>query len=113
MKTQTQHTPGPVGLKEIRASIDPVMRARILAEHQGCEWAIGTTDEVLNTRDIYYNEWQKQKAINAELLAALEEIRDICTESQAECRKRMGTRVGNCLAVCVAAIAKAKGQKAG
>jgi hypothetical protein len=31
------------------------------------------------------------------LVNALREIETICTESQSACRKRMGTRVGNCL----------------
>lgn len=44
-----------------------------------------------------------------DLLAALREIETICTESASECRKRMGTRVGNSLTVARAAIAKATG----
>ncbi len=43
------------------------------------------------------------------LRAALREIETICTESASDCRKRMGTRVGNCLTVARAAIAKAEG----
>lgn len=46
----------------------------------------------------------------AELIAALREIKTICTESAAACRKRMGTRVGNVLVVARAAIKKAKGE---
>ena len=38
------------------------------------------------------------------LRGALGEIEIICTESAADCRKRMGTRVGNCLATARAAL---------
>lgn len=43
-----------------------------------------------------------------DLLESLMEIELICTESSADCRKRMGTRVGNALVTARAAIAKAK-----
>lgn len=33
------------------------------------------------------------------LVAALQEVEAICTESAGDCRRRMGTRVGNALAV--------------
>lgn len=46
----------------------------------------------------------------ADLLAALREIETICTESAADCRKRMGTRVGNILAATRAALSKAEGK---
>jgi hypothetical protein len=45
-----------------------------------------------------------------DLLAALEEIETVCTESASDCRKRMGTRVGNALVAARAAIAKARGE---
>jgi len=45
-----------------------------------------------------------------ELAEALREIEVICTESAADCRKRMGTRVGNALVVARAAISKAEGK---
>jgi hypothetical protein len=41
------------------------------------------------------------------MLAALDEIVLICNESAADCRARMGTRVGNVLVVARAAIAQA------
>jgi hypothetical protein len=41
-----------------------------------------------------------------DLLAALQAIETICTESPADCRKRMGTRVGNTLVAVRAALAK-------
>lgn len=44
-----------------------------------------------------------------EMLCALLEIEKICSESNSECRKRMGTRAGNSLVVARAAIVKAKG----
>lgn len=34
---------------------------------------------------------------DTELIAALREIEIICTESAGDCRRRMGTRVGNIL----------------
>lgn len=40
-------------------------------------------------------------------LAALREIEAICTESVADCRKRMGTRVGNSLVTARDAIRRA------
>ena len=43
-----------------------------------------------------------------DLLAALKEIVTICTESAGDCRKRMGTRVGNTLVAAQEAIAKAE-----
>lgn len=46
---------------------------------------------------------------HAELLAALREIETICTESAGDCRRRMGTRVGNVIVATRAAIAKAEG----
>ena len=48
-----------------------------------------------------------------ELLAALREIETICTESAGDCRRRMGTRVGNTIATARAAIAKAKATAGG
>lgn len=45
-----------------------------------------------------------------DLLAALIEIETICTESASDCRKRMGTRVGNTLVAAHAALAKARGE---
>ena len=44
-----------------------------------------------------------------DLLAALQEIETIINESAGECRKRMGTRLGNILVTARAAIAKAEG----
>jgi hypothetical protein len=44
-----------------------------------------------------------------DMLAALREIETICTESAGDCRKRMGTRVGNSLVAARAAIRKATG----
>lgn len=46
-----------------------------------------------------------------DLLVALREIETICTESAADCRRRMGTRVGNALVAARAAIAKAEGRQ--
>lgn len=48
------------------------------------------------------------EAHNAELRAALEGIETICTESTGDCRKRMGTRVGNALVAARAALAKGR-----
>jgi type II secretory pathway component PulM len=48
------------------------------------------------------------RAQNAELLEALKEIETICNESAAECRKRMGTRIGNSLVVARATIKRAE-----
>lgn len=49
-----------------------------------------------------------ESADKAEILAAaLREIEIICTESAADCRKRMGTRVGNILVAARAALSKA------
>ncbi len=45
-----------------------------------------------------------------DMLNALREIETICTESAADCRKRMGTRVGNALVTARAAISKATGE---
>lgn len=45
---------------------------------------------------------------NAELRAALEAIETICTESAGNCRKRMGTRVGNILVAARAALKNSK-----
>lgn len=47
-----------------------------------------------------------------DLLAALLEIEKICVESSGDCRKRMGTRVGNALVTARTAIAKAQGGEA-
>jgi len=47
--------------------------------------------------------------VEHELLIALREIETIFTESAGDCRKRMGTRVGNVLVTARAAIAKATG----
>jgi len=44
-----------------------------------------------------------------DLLAALHEIETIINESAGECRKRMGTRLGNIFVTARAAIAKAEG----
>lgn len=41
-----------------------------------------------------------------ELVEALREIETICTESASDCRKRMGTRVGNSLAAARALLRK-------
>jgi hypothetical protein len=46
-------------------------------------------------------------AAGPDLIAALREIETICTEDASDCRKRMGTRVGNCIATVRAALAKA------
>lgn len=40
------------------------------------------------------------------LIAALQEIETICTESAGATRKRMGTRVGNCLVTARTALAQ-------
>jgi hypothetical protein len=45
---------------------------------------------------------------NADLVEALELIVTICTESAGDCRKRMGTRVGNTLVTALAALKLAK-----
>ena len=44
------------------------------------------------------------------LIEALKLIETICTESAGDCRKRMGTRVGNALVTARAALAKAEGR---
>lgn len=44
--------------------------------------------------------------IAAELYGALQEIETICNESAGDCRRRMGTRVGNSLVTARNAIAK-------
>jgi hypothetical protein len=46
---------------------------------------------------------------HAALVAALEEVETICTESAADCRNRMGTRVGNALATVRTALLRARG----
>lgn len=46
----------------------------------------------------------------ARLRAALTEIETICVESPADCRKRMGTRVGNSLVTARAALAPPEGK---
>ncbi len=46
----------------------------------------------------------KRADASADLLKALREIETICTESAGDCRRRMGTRVGNALVTARAAI---------
>lgn len=50
------------------------------------------------------------RAVNSHeaLVKALEEIETICTESAGDCRRRMGTRVGNALVVARAALASTR-----
>lgn len=50
--------------------------------------------------------WNRRPA-DPDLVEALREIETICTESASDCRKRMGTRVGNVLVTARAALAKA------
>ena len=51
------------------------------------------------------DERDSMRARNARLMEALREVETICTESAADCRKRMGTRPGNCIVVARAALA--------
>ena len=47
---------------------------------------------------------ETQRARIEQLEAALREIETICIESAGDCRKRMGTRVGNTIVVVRAAL---------
>lgn len=51
---------------------------------------------------------ERLEAAAPAMYEALEEILAICTESASDCRKRMGTRPGNCIAVAREALASAR-----
>jgi Lar family restriction alleviation protein len=52
-----------------------------------------------------------REAAHDKMVEALREIETICTESAGDCRKRMGTRVGNALVTARAALAIATGEQ--
>lgn len=51
---------------------------------------------------------QKRDEVIARLSGALQEVEKICSESIADCRKRMGTRAGNSSVVAHAALVFAR-----
>jgi len=58
--------------------------------------------------EISFNDLRMLLSMHDALVKALEEIETICTESAGDCRKRMGTRVGNALVAARAALAFAR-----
>jgi len=119
----TAHTPTPfyygVAYEETPVALD--YKSPGFYQNAGIIGADGTTvvgcDEyhVFNSQaDIEFilracNSHDALTAANAVLIAALREVETIITESAADCRKRMGTRVGNTLVVVRAALKAAKG----
>ena len=54
--------------------------------------------------DLVYDDLRQAQARIEALEAALREIETICIESAGDCRKRMGTRVGNTIVAARAAL---------